>query len=85
MSVQVGPDPGQITLSNFSNEQPNNIPAKVVGILLTSTAFRIYQQFMPFGEVEGQGGLRQDGAIEFSYSVIMNGDTSNCKVLLTPN
>lgn len=85
MSVQIGPDPGQITLVNFTNEQPNNIPAKVVGILLTSTAFRIYQQFMPFGEVEGQGGLRQDGAIEYSYSVILNGDTSNCNVLLTPS
>lgn len=85
MSVQVGPDPGQVTLVNFSNEQPNNIPAKVVGILLTGTAFRIYQQFMAFGEVEGQGGLRQDGAIEYSYTVIQNGDTSSCSVLLTPN
>lgn len=85
MSVETGPEPGEITFVNFSNEQPNNIPAKVVGNLLAARAFQINSQFMPFGEVYGQGGYRTDGGIEFSYEVVQAGDTMSCSVLMTPS
>lgn len=85
LTIELGPDPGEVTLVNFANEQPNSIPAKIVCDLLTSTAFQIGQQYMPFGEVEGQGGIRSDGSIEYSYTVITNGDTASCIALLTPS
>ena len=85
MSVEIGPDPGQVTFINFNNKQPNNIPAKVVANLLTSRVFQIYTQYMAFGAVSGQGSYRTDGGIEFSYQIISNGDTLLCESLLRPN
>lgn len=82
MAVQAGPDPGQVTLVNFANQQPGSIPAKVVGNLVNSKVFQIYTQYMAFGQVSGQGSYRLDGAIEFSYQLIHNGDTSECTTLL---
>lgn len=85
MAVETGPEPGEITLVNFANRQPNNLPAKIVGNLLSGNAFQIETQFMSFGEISGQGGYRTDGGIEYSYELILAGDTSNCSVLMTPS
>ncbi len=84
LGILAGPDPQQITLVNFYNQQPDNLPAKVVANLLNASSFQIYPQFMAFGLVTGQGAFRSDGIIELSYEIIFNGDTTQCFVLLNP-
>lgn len=84
VEIQPGPDPGQITFVNFANRQPNNLPAKVVGNLINSTVFEIYEQFMPFGRVTGSGSYRlSDSTVNVSYLIIQAGDTTTCSSSLS--
>ena len=78
VGVETGPNPGQITISNFSNQAGSQTTAKVVANLLGSKVFDIYEQFMTFGKVVGSGSLGNDDKIRLTYTI----DSVQCNAIL---
>ncbi|MEO0468475.1 MAG: hypothetical protein AAF206_02550 [Bacteroidota bacterium] len=83
MQVDRGPDPQQITFSNFHNQ--TGIGTRVVGKLISSNIISIEQQFMTFGQVSGAGSIDADGNIQLTYAIITSNDSLQCSALLEPN
>lgn len=83
--IEEGPRFQQITLKNFHNQTSAITSARIVANLVTSQVAAIQDQFMVFGEVDGNVSENGPGELLLSYSIIfvrdsmtMERDTLNC-------
>lgn len=82
VTVTKGPEFKRITIGNFSNRQTATQSARVVARLNDPEVLEIYEQFMPFGKVQGIGSRDGSGNLSLVYTIISGKDTLSCSALL---
>ncbi|MEM7654557.1 MAG: hypothetical protein AAF399_00400 [Bacteroidota bacterium] len=82
--VEKGPEFKRFTMINFHNEKIDSLAleAKVVAKMITPLAFEIQEQFMFFGTVEGGGLFINEDQVSMNFSIVADGDTTECFLTL---
>jgi hypothetical protein len=82
VDIQLDPNNStQILLNNFGNPGPGYDPA--VGLVVSKT-IKVSTQIIGEGwTVNGEGSYTQDGSIQWSYSLMINGVEKTCSAVYT--